>query len=109
PGSIRSEPFHPSRSYSATHVLVHEHAPPPVRPRWSARDSDLRVRATLKAATMKKKKWSTQEILAVLRSENETLRRFGVRRIGLFGSHANGRQNATSDVDLVVDFDPPSF
>jgi uncharacterized protein len=63
----------------------------------------------LKAATMKTKKWSTQEILALLRSENETLRRFGVRRIGLFGSHASGRQKVTSDVDLVVDFDTPTF
>ena len=58
---------------------------------------------------MKTKKWSTQAILALLRSDNETLRRFGVRKIGLFGSHASGRQNATSDVDLVVDFDTPSF
>jgi predicted nucleotidyltransferase len=58
---------------------------------------------------MKKKKWSTREILALLRSDNETLRRFSVRRIGLFGSHASGRQNATSDVDLVVDFDTPTF
>ena len=57
----------------------------------------------------KDKKRSKQEILAVLRSDNETLRRYGVRRIGLFGSHASGRQRATSDVDLVVDFETPSF
>ena len=57
----------------------------------------------------KKEKRSKQEILALLRSDNETWRRFGVRRIGLFGSHASGRQGAASDVDLVVDFETPSF
>ena len=45
----------------------------------------------------------------MLRSDKATLRRYGVRRIGLFGSHASGRQSATSDVDLVVDFEKPSF
>ena len=32
---------------------------------------------------------------------------FGVRRIGLFGSFANGTANETSDVDLIVDFERP--
>jgi predicted nucleotidyltransferase len=45
----------------------------------------------------------------LLRSDKEVLRRYGVRTIGLFGSHASGRQRATSDVDLVVDFERPSF
>ena len=58
---------------------------------------------------MKNKRRSRREILALLRSDDETLRRYGVRRIGLFGSHASGRQSAASDVDLVVDFAKPSF
>lgn len=56
-----------------------------------------------------KQRRTTREILGLLRSDGETLRRYGVRRIGLFGSHARGQQRATSDVDLVVDFDEPSF
>ena len=58
---------------------------------------------------MKNQRRSRREILALLRSDEATLRRYGVRRIGLFGSHASGRQSATSDVDLVVDFETPSF
>ena len=58
---------------------------------------------------MRNKRRSRREILALLRSDKETWRRYGVRRIGLFGSHARGRQSAMSDVDLVVDFGKPSF
>ena len=61
------------------------------------------------ASTMKNKRRSKRDTLALLRSDQETLRRYGVRRIGLFGSHASGRQSAASDVDLVVDFETPSF
>ena len=58
---------------------------------------------------MKNKRRSRREILTLLRSDKEAWRRYGVRRIGLFGSHASGRQTATSDVDLIVDFDRSSF
>ena len=58
---------------------------------------------------MRNKRRSRREILALLRADKETLRGYGVRRIGLFGSHASGRQSAKSDVDLVVDFETPSF
>ena len=37
------------------------------------------------------------------------LRRYSVRRIGLFGSYAKGHQRAASDIDLLVEFDKPSF
>jgi predicted nucleotidyltransferase len=33
--------------------------------------------------------------------------RFGVRQIGLFGSFARATANASSDVDLIVDFERP--
>jgi predicted nucleotidyltransferase len=32
---------------------------------------------------------------------------FGVTKIGLFGSHAEGRASATSDIDIVVEFGRP--
>ncbi|UEC42362.1 MAG: Nucleotidyltransferase [Methanothrix sp.] len=41
--------------------------------------------------------------------ENEIKRRFGVKRIGIFGSHARGEEKATSDVDVLVEFEVPSF
>ena len=41
--------------------------------------------------------------------QNEIKRRFGVKRIGIFGSHARGEEKATSDVDVLVEFEVPSF
>jgi len=41
--------------------------------------------------------------------EGEIKRRFGVRRIGLFGSFARGEQKETSDVDILVEFEEPTF
>ena len=43
------------------------------------------------------------------RHEREIKKRFGVRRIGLFGSFARGEQKDTSDVDILVEFDDPTF
>lgn len=45
------------------------------------------------------------EILALLsRHRAEICERFGVRDIAVFGSFAQGRQNAGSDLDVLVDF-----
>jgi predicted nucleotidyltransferase len=49
-----------------------------------------------------------EEILKVLREHQLTLRRrFAVRRLALFGSLARDEATATSDVDVLVDFDRP--
>ena len=53
---------------------------------------------------------STQDILSFLaRNKTEMERRFGVRRIGLYGSYASGTQRDESDVDLVVELREPKF
>ncbi len=44
--------------------------------------------------------------LSLLRERRADLRNAGVRRIALFGSVANNRATADSDVDLLVEFDP---
>ncbi len=50
------------------------------------------------------------EALKILKEhENEIRRRFGVKRIGIFGSHARGEERETSDVDVLVEFVEPSF
>ena len=50
---------------------------------------------------------STQEILGLLeQAKPELARRFGVRRLALFGSYARGEQREDSDVDIVVEVDP---
>jgi predicted nucleotidyltransferase len=53
---------------------------------------------------------SRNPILDKLNSEIETMgERFGVRRIGLFGSHVRGEADRTSDIDVLVEFEEPTF
>jgi predicted nucleotidyltransferase len=49
---------------------------------------------------------SASETIAILQNHREELRRFGVRRIGLFGSMARDEAEAGSDIDVLVDFEP---
>ena len=58
---------------------------------------------------MKKKALARREILSLLRSQAESLRRYGVKRVGLFGSYASGKQTKASDIDLLLEFEQPSF
>jgi len=48
-------------------------------------------------------------ILKTLEENRDAIRRFGVRRLGLFGSCARGECNEASDLDFVVEFDRKSF
>jgi predicted nucleotidyltransferase len=41
-----------------------------------------------------------------LQAHREAIRALGVRRLGLFGSFGRGEQDAESDVDLLVEFEP---
>ena len=50
-----------------------------------------------------------EEILKKLEENRETVRGFGVRHLGIFGSYARGEQNATSDMDFLVEFEKKTF
>jgi predicted nucleotidyltransferase len=50
---------------------------------------------------------SKEEILSTLRAHRAEIARFGVRRLGLFGSIARGDASATSDVDILVELERP--
>lgn len=50
-----------------------------------------------------------QQILRSLKERQEILRRYKVKRIGLFGSYATGKQSQKSDIDFLVDFVEPTF
>ena len=53
---------------------------------------------------------SAEEILTILdHTKPELERRFGVRRIGLYGSYAYGTQTGNSDIDLIVELKEPKF
>jgi predicted nucleotidyltransferase len=45
-------------------------------------------------------------ILNALRTNKRKLRKFGIRDVGLFGSHINNEQSSESDIDLLIDFEP---
>jgi uncharacterized protein len=50
-----------------------------------------------------------EEILKKLEENGETIKGFGVRRLGIFGSYARGEQTETSDMDFLVEFERPTF
>ena len=50
-----------------------------------------------------------KEILDTLSEHRDAIRAYGVRRLGLFGSHARNAAGAASDLDFVVDFETKSF
>lgn len=45
------------------------------------------------------------DILKKLEANRETIRGFGVRRLGVFGSYARDEQREASDMDFLVDFE----
>ncbi len=49
------------------------------------------------------------DIVHLLETNRQALKRFGVRRVGVFGSAARGTASAGSDVDVLVTLDQPSF
>ncbi len=53
---------------------------------------------------------TAENILKVLHEKREILhQRFGVKTIGLFGSWIRKDASPASDIDLLVEFDQPSF
>ncbi len=50
------------------------------------------------------------KIIDILRKRDREIKeRFHVKRIGLFGSFARGDEKETSDVDIMVEFEKPTF
>lgn len=47
-----------------------------------------------------------EQIFQRMTDNRDALGRLGVCRYGLFGSFVNGKQNAESDVDILVEFKP---
>lgn len=49
------------------------------------------------------------DVIRTLEENREVIRRMGVVRLGLFGSCARGEENATSDLDFIVELETRSF
>ncbi|MDT8402748.1 MAG: nucleotidyltransferase family protein [Bacteroidales bacterium] len=45
-------------------------------------------------------------ILTTIKENKKELLRFGILKVGLFGSYVRGDETETSDIDLLIDFDP---
>jgi len=50
-----------------------------------------------------------EDIMDLLRENKESLERFGVRRLALFGSRAREDAQPGSDLDFIVEFEKKSF
>jgi predicted nucleotidyltransferase len=46
------------------------------------------------------------DVLALVADHQSQLKNFGVKRLGVFGSFARDEQDNTSDVDMLVEFEP---
>jgi predicted nucleotidyltransferase len=54
-------------------------------------------------------KRTREDVLKLLETNSRTIKAYGVRRLGLFGSWARGEGTDASDLDFVVEFEKKSF
>ncbi len=47
---------------------------------------------------------SSDNILKIINKNQQDIKKFGVKRIGLFGSYASNIQKQDSDIDILVEF-----
>ena len=50
-----------------------------------------------------------KEIMSLLKQHKNILKRYKIKRIGLFGSYIRGNQKKRSDIDFLVEFDLTNF
>lgn len=60
-------------------------------------------------ARVKRKDLTGKEITDRLRENRDILKKYKVKRIGLFGSYVRGGQKKRSDIDFLVDFEETTF
>lgn len=48
---------------------------------------------------------TVEEILRRIEGNKEKIKKFGIKRIGLFGSYIRNEQTGDSDIDLIVEFE----
>ncbi|MBW6480242.1 MAG: nucleotidyltransferase family protein [Bacteroidales bacterium] len=47
-----------------------------------------------------------EHILSIIRARKPEFSKYGIKDIGLFGSFARDEQTETSDIDILIDFEP---
>lgn len=58
---------------------------------------------------METKNLTSKEIIKILKEHRAILKKYDVKKIGLFGSYVKGEQKEDSDMDFIVEFEKPSF
>lgn len=51
---------------------------------------------------------TSNKILTVIQDNDEVIRNFGIKKIGLFGSFAKATAKRDSDIDILIEFIPGS-
>ncbi len=57
----------------------------------------------------KKKISNSKDIMQSLESHKDILKKYKIKKIGLFGSFVRGQQKKKSDIDLLVEFEKNMF
>ena len=56
-----------------------------------------------------KKQLTSNQIIKQLQQNRNSLKKYTIKKIGLFGSYAKSRQTGASDVDFLVEFAEPTY
>ncbi|PIN89246.1 nucleotidyltransferase [Candidatus Pacearchaeota archaeon CG10_big_fil_rev_8_21_14_0_10_32_14] len=54
-------------------------------------------------------KLDSKKIIKEIEKNNQNIKKFSVKKIGLFGSYAKNKQHKKSDIDILVEFDKETF
>lgn len=58
---------------------------------------------------MAKEGLSSKKIIKQIEEKSKDIRKYNVKKIGLFGSFAKDKQHKKSDIDIIVNFDKETF
>ena len=58
---------------------------------------------------MVKKTLNSKEIIEKIEEKSRDIKKYNVKKIGLFGSFAKNKQHKKSDIDIIVTFDKETF
>jgi len=58
---------------------------------------------------MRTRRLTSKVIFETLEKNKEILKKYEVKRIGLFGSFVRGEQKKNSDIDFLIEFENPNF
>ncbi len=56
-----------------------------------------------------KEKLNSEKIIKKIEEKRSAIRKYNVKKIGLFGSFAKNKHHKNSDIDLLVEFEQPTF